>query len=98
MYDQHGKFYEVRAQIIKTAHVLGFLYQITGKREYAERVREVMLFFASFKSWAGPSNKDRETPWRSELNTAHILENFAFAWDCVYDTLSEAERKLLLTA
>ena len=95
VYDQHGKFYEVRAQIIKIAHTLGFLYQITGKFEYASKVKDAMLFFASFKSWAGPSNKDRETPWKSELNTAHILENFAFAWDCIYDTLTQDDKKII---
>ena len=95
VYDQHGKFYEVRFQIIKIANTLGFLYQITGKPEYAAKVKDAMLYFASFKSWAGPSNKDRETPWKSELNTAHILENFALAWDCIYDTLSEDDKKVI---
>jgi len=95
VYDQHGKFYDVRHQMIKMAHNLGFLYQITGKPEYAAKVREAMLYFSTFKAWTGPSNKDRETPWRSELNTAAILENFALAWDCIYDTLSEEDKQII---
>ena len=95
VYDQHGRFGDITGQIKKLAHVLGFLYQITGKPEYAAKVKEAMLHISTFKAWAGPSNKDRRTPWKSELQTSAILENFSLAWDCIYDTLDENEKKTI---
>jgi len=95
VYDQHGRFGDITGQIKKLAHVLGFLYQITGKPEYAQKIKEAMLHISSFKAWAGPSNKDRQTPWHSELQTSAILENFSLAWDCIFDTLDENEKNTI---
>ena len=97
IYDQHGRFADVRAQTIKMTS-LSLCYQLTGSTDYAAKVKEAMLYFASFKSWAGPLNKDRETPWRSELNTAAILENYALAWDLIHDTLNETDKKTISEA
>ena len=90
--DQHGRFGDVTGQIKKLAHVLGILYQITGKPEYAKKLKEAMLHISAFKAYAGPSNKNRDTPWKSELQTSAFVENFALAWDCIYDTLDENDK------
>ena len=92
---QHGLFGDIRAQMLKIANVLGVLYLLTERPEYAAKVKEAMLHFSSFGEWNAQGNKKRETPWNSELNTAAILENFALAWDCVHDTLDENEKKII---
>lgn len=98
VYSQHGRFYEIGDSFTKAAHTLGLLYCLTGERRYAEKLRDGMLHYASFRCWTGPANKDRDTPWRSDLSTTRILYAFAVAYDCIYDVLTEQERGLIRDA
>ena len=91
VYSQHGNYYEIGAQISDFAQILGFLYQLTGEKRYAEKLKDALLHYASFAAWTGPSNKDRKTPWHSDLSTTRILYGFALGYDCILDVLSPQE-------
>ncbi len=98
VYSQHGRFYEIGDSFTDAAHTLGLLYCLTGEKRYAEKLRDGMLHYAAFRCWTGPANKDRDTPWRSDLSTTRILYAFAVAYDCIYDFLTEPERKQIRDA
>ena len=57
IYSQHGRFYEIGAQLTAYAERLGFLYQVTGKEKYALKIKEALLHYASFAAWTGPANR-----------------------------------------
>lgn len=97
---QHGKFYEVGAQLDKFASNFSFLYQIGEDKEgkYVAKMKEAMLHYASFEAWTGPSNKFRKIPWQSDLSTTRILYSFAIAYDCMYDAFTEEERAVFRNA
>lgn len=97
VYNQHGRFYEIGEQLAKFAHTFGFLFSI-GIKTYAEKMKEALLHYASFNAWTGPSNKDRETPWKSDLSTTRIVYAYAFALDTMCDYFSAAERKTVIYA
>lgn len=98
VYSQHGRYYEIGDSFSDLALRFGLLYQLTGERVYAEKLKDGMLHYAAFRCWTGPANKDRDTPWTSDLTTTRILYAFAVAYDCIYDTLSPAERETIRAA
>ncbi len=66
VYSQHGRFYELGEQIMSMAETLGFVYAVEKRRDCAEKLLAAMKHYVDFKAWAGPSNKDRTTPWKTE--------------------------------
>ncbi len=77
----------------------GILFQLSGKKEYAQFVRNMLLKYAEMYPTLGlhPAVKS-ETPgkifWQA-LNEAVWLVHTANAYDCVYNFLSESDRKLI---
>lgn len=77
----------------------GTMYQITGKKTYAEFVRKMLLKYAELYPTLGlhPATKS-ETPgklfWQA-LNEAVWLVHTACAYDCVYNNISEADRAVI---
>lgn len=75
----------------------GILYQITGKKEYAQFVRNMLMKYADLYPTLGlhPVVKS-ETPgklfWQT-LNESVWLVHTANAYDCVYNFISETDRK-----
>ena len=98
LYSQHGRFYDLGRQVTEFAETFGFLYQLTGKRIYMEKLRDCLLHYAGFAAWVGPSNKDRKTPWHSELSTTRMTESFALGYDCIESALTPSERQTVCSA
>lgn len=98
VYSQHGRYYEIGDSFSPMAMQLGLLYRMTGDRRYADKLKEGMLHYGTFRCWTGPSNKDRDTPWTSDLATTRILYAFAVSYDCIYETLTEDERNTIRAA
>lgn len=77
----------------------GTLYQITGKKEYAAFVRDMLLKYAALYPTLGlhPAVKS-ETPgklfWQT-LNESVWLVHTAIAYDCVYNFISDTDRKTI---
>ena len=94
---QHGNFYEIGAQLTDFAEYFSLMYSL-GETKYVEKMKQALLHYAAFAAWTGPSNKHRKTPWRSDLSTTRIVYAFAFAYDAMYEALSEEERKTIRDA
>jgi len=93
---QHGNYGRPSNQIREMGTTLGLAYQMTGKAEYAEKLREAMLYFGTFSRWAGDAK--RVPPWHSELNTARFCIGYAVGYDSIHDYLSPADRKAIVQA
>ncbi|HRZ97005.1 MAG TPA: alginate lyase family protein [Paludibacter sp.] len=77
----------------------GTLYQLTGRKVYAQFVRDMLLKYAGMYPTLGlhPAVKS-ETPgkifWQT-LNESVWLVHTANAYDCVYNFISESDRKII---
>ena len=91
---QHGNYGRPSSQISNMGTTLGFAYQMTGKSEYAEKLREALLHYGSLNRWAGDAKRD--PPWNSELNTARFCFGYAVGYDSIHDFLSESDRKTII--
>lgn len=98
VYSQHGRFYELGEQLTDMAETLGFIYAVEKRQDCAEKLLAAMKHYAGFRAWAGPSNKDRTTPWKSELTTTKLLYGMAVGFDYLHDYISEEQRKKLADA
>ena len=90
---QHGNYGRPSKQVTSMASTLGLAYRMTGKRVYAEKLKEALLQYGKLSRWAGDAN--RTPPWHSELNTARFCFGYAVGYDCIHDSLSDAERALI---
>ncbi len=90
---QHGNYGRPSKQITSMGSVLGLAYQMTGEKRYAEKLRQALIHYGTFSRWAGDAKRD--PPWHSELNTARFCFGYAVGYDCIYDFLSEADRKTI---
>ncbi|HEV2327461.1 MAG TPA: heparinase II/III family protein [Verrucomicrobiae bacterium] len=95
---QHASYGEPGTQMSDMGLTLGLLFQVTGDRSYAERLREAMLFYANYVRWAGESFERRTPPWSSELDTAKFSFGYATGYDALHDYLSEADRRIISDA
>jgi hypothetical protein len=91
---QHGNYGRPSSQISAMGTTLGLVYQMTGKSEYAEKLREVLLHYGKLNRWAGDAHRD--PPWNSELNTARFCFGYAVGYDSIHDYLSESDRKVII--
>lgn len=91
---QHGNYGRPSSQIAGMGMTLGLAYQMTGKKEYAEKLRQAMLHFGQLTRWAGDAKQD--PPWNSELNTARFCLGYAVGYDSIHDYLSQADRKTIV--
>lgn len=95
-YTQHGKFYDLGHQLTAMAETLGFIYAVEGRKDCAQKLVDAMLHYADFECWAGPSNKDRETPWKSELSTTRLLYGMSLGIDYLYDYITAEQREKII--
>jgi hypothetical protein len=90
---QHGNYGRPSSQVVNMASTLGLAYQMTGEERYAEKLSEALIHFGGLRRWAGDAKRD--PPWNSELNTARFCFGYAMGYDCIYDFLSEQERRII---
>jgi hypothetical protein len=93
---QHGNYGAPSGQIANMASTLGLAYRMTGDKEYAQKLKEALLYYGGLSRWAGDAKN--VPPWHSELNTARFCFGYAVGYDCIYDYLSEAERASIAQA
>lgn len=91
---QHGNYGRPSSQINAMGTTLGLAYQMTGKNEYAKKLREALLHYGILNRWAGDAQRD--PPWNSELNTARFCFGYAVGYDSIHDYLSESDRKTII--
>ncbi|MBL7152078.1 MAG: heparinase II/III family protein [Phycisphaerae bacterium] len=91
---QHGNYGRPSSQISGMATTLGLAYRMTGKKQYAEKLRQALLHFGRLNRWAGDAKRD--PPWSSELNTARFCFGYAVGYDSIYDYLSRADRTTIV--
>ena len=93
---QHGNYGQPSGQISDMGPALGFAYQMTGDKRYAEKLRDALIHYSRLSRWAGDANN--EPPWHSELNTARFCYGYAVGYDSIYDFLSDDEKKTVAGA
>src|SRR5687768_14219538 len=49
---------------------LSLAYLVTGKKEYADKIKESLLQLCSRPTWSNPAMLERDPPWTSDLQTA----------------------------
>ena len=98
VYNQHGNFYEVGAQLARLMNVLGTCYAVRKDAQCADFLKQAMLHFCAYEAWTGPSNKDRDVPWHSDLSTTRIAVELAYGYDLLFDLLTEQERATIANA
>jgi len=91
---QHGNYGRPSSQIATMGTTLGLAYQMTGKKEYADKLSQALLHFGQLNRWAGDAKRD--PPWNSELNTARFCLGYGVGYDSIYDYLSPADRKTIV--
>jgi hypothetical protein len=69
--------------------VLSLLYQLTGHRDYADKVKEHLLHYARFQDW---------NDGKHFLDTGIMSYSVALGYDWTFDNLSAEERKIISTA
>ncbi len=92
---QQANYITPALQIQEMGLTLGLLYHLTGDKRYAEKLRQAMLYYASYERWAGPGLITRFLPWHSELDTTTFSIGFAAGYDALHEYLSEADRKTI---
>lgn len=78
---------------------LGLAWQISGKKAYAEKVREILLAYAELYPTLGyhpmTLSPVRGKLFWQTLNESVWLVHTSIAYDCVYDALSEEDRSTI---
>lgn len=97
-YTQHGNYFEIGEQLASFTETLGFLYQVTQEKKYAEKIKDALLHYATFSVWTGPANKDFEVPRKSDLSTTKIVHSYALGYDLIIDTLTPEEEAIITGA
>jgi hypothetical protein len=92
---QQANYGEPGAQMSEMGLTLGLLFQLTGDRRYADRLREAMLYYANYARWTGQSFERRTPHWYSELDTAKFSFGYATGYDALHAFLSENDRKTI---
>ncbi len=93
---QHGNYGAPSSQIATMGPTLGLAYRMTGNKEYAQKLKEALLYYGELARWAGDAGN--VPPWHSELNTARFCFGYAVGYDCIHDYLSEAQRAAVAQA
>ncbi len=95
---QHGNYGRPSSQVRDMGQTLGLVYQVTGEKRYAEKLREALLHYGKYRRWGGEALARRDPPWHSELNTARFCYGYAVGYDCIHDYLSPEDRKTISQA
>ncbi|WP_347840421.1 heparinase II/III family protein [uncultured Draconibacterium sp.] len=75
------------------ARVLGLVYRMTGEKKYANRIKVTLLREIQRDTWEEWGLLQRDPAWNAGLRTAHATFNAALGFDCIYDCLTDDERK-----
>lgn len=70
-------------------------YLFTGDRDFAATAKRDLLSLAQWEAWSDPSYP---CGGQTCLDTGYIVEGVAFAYDVLYDVLTDEERTLIRTA
>lgn len=84
----YDRFYAIMGDLAITEH-LAFAYALSGEACYGEAARQWAL--ASCRAWAPEA--DGEPDGGKAYAVTRLLKGVAVAYDCLYDRLSEAERR-----
>jgi hypothetical protein len=94
-----GYTHEQHKRNYKTIYQAGLLYRITGRREYADLVRQLLLEYAKLYPRLGPhpaaANEAAGRLFWQSLNDSVWLVHGAQGYDAVRDTLSPSDRELI---
>lgn len=80
-------------QITEMGLTLGLLYQLTGEKRFADKLKEAMFYYGGYTRWTASGFPHRSPPWHSELATSKFGFGYATGYDALYDFLSHADRK-----
>lgn len=80
-------------QMSEMGLTLGLLYQLTGEKRYAARLRDAMFYYAQYARWTAPGFPHRSPPWYSELDTAKFSFGYATGYDALHTFLTDTDRK-----
>jgi hypothetical protein len=75
---------------------LGLLYNLTGDKRYADKLKAAMAYYANYSHWVAAGFSRRLPPWHSELDTQKFSYGYAAGYDALYHLLSETERKTIV--
>ncbi|MFE5317611.1 heparinase II/III family protein [Paenibacillus sp. NPDC056579] len=92
---QHGRYGPPSEQVARMGTVLGLVFQVTGDLRYGEKLKSALLHYSGYNKWFGKGLLRNDPPWHSELNTSRFCHGFAVGYDCIYDILSDEERRLV---
>lgn len=95
---QHGNIFLASRHCGNVGFALGLAYHATGDARFAERIRETLLHYATYREWIGPGFASRKPRWHSELATAAITFGFATGYDAIAERLSADERRRIREA
>lgn len=74
---------------------LALSYLVTGKKEYAGKIKEYLLQLCSRPSWTDASMMQRNPPWTSDLGTADNCWVTAIGYDAIRSELTKEEKKII---
>lgn len=80
---------------VESLEGLSLAYRVTGKMQYAEKAKQILLDMRDFPSRQPLQDMtSRKDPvWISSLPTARLNYQMAVAFDSIYDSLSDDERQ-----
>jgi hypothetical protein len=74
---------------------LALSYLVTGKKEYAGKIKEYLLQLCSRPSWTDPAMMQRNPPWTADLGTADNCWVTAIGYDAIRGELTKEERQTI---
>lgn len=92
---QQANYHTPANQIAEMGLTLGLLFQLTGEKRYAEKLREALLYYVRYERWAGPGLAERFLPWHTELDTTEFSIGYAAGYDALHSYLTVADRKTI---
>ena len=92
---QQANYVTPAKQVAEMGLTLGLLFHLTGDKQYADKLRDSLLYYTNYVRWAGQGLADRMPPWHSELDTALFSFGYATGYDALRYLLSDADRKTI---
>lgn len=78
------------------------LYQVTGKKEYADRCWEQMRYLVQDENFSENKDKTRRLTWGEDTNgfldAAMVSYSVAFAYSYIKDTLNDSQKEMVVKA
>ena len=77
---------------------LGLAYRMTGEKQYAEKLKEILFSYCNKNVWEEDNLLNRNPSWHAGLLLAKVTRTVAVGYSCIYNYLSPSERKLIVEA